>query len=404
MEKLKPGEVGPVTIQALDKATGKWVPKTRHHRVDRDKFRARCSVGTHGNPKNIRRQGDTPAAATDAVLEAAAKVSADILEPRTKSLLGADITLSQAVERFCEHLDTTNRAPGTLKLYKGTLRRHIVGSDLEHLTLTESNNPAILRDFLYAVDKTNGHGVARTLRSALTAFYKWAVTMRAIPVAEIQNVEPWKVPDTERVVKERKSPERSHDRSLTKTERDLLLSFALDWMTEPSDSRKLKTRAAAVEVAYFLAYTGVRISEALALRWEDVDLEGDHPRFHVVAGKTDKAVRTIYLPQPLLVRLRALRERAVGVWVFGAPTKPESQWNYQNFRNAFQGLLNDAGFSWMTSHSFRTSVAHLLASEGIGLSQVADLLGHSSPTVTLTYYSGRNSAGDAAVAKALGEL
>jgi integrase len=67
-----------------------------------------------------------------------------------------------------------------------------------------------------------------------------------------------------------------------------------------------------------LALTGLRISEAIALRWSDLVLDDGRPRVRVrralvggvlAAPKSRHGVRTIALAEDLVTRLRAARPR-----------------------------------------------------------------------------------------------
>ena len=61
-------------------------------------------------------------------------------------------------------------------------------------------------------------------------------------------------------------------------------------------------------------YAALRESEALGLRWRDIDLEAG--RIYVRAGKTKASVNSVPIPLPLLAKLKAAgrgrdpRERA----------------------------------------------------------------------------------------------
>lgn len=397
MKKLEPGEAGTLTIQWRDK-DGKWIPRKGYHRTGT--FRARVRVCLlNGEYQWVRLNASTPAEAEERAL---AKVKELLTPTHHTSAVNSSMTFAEALEAFLKHLPTTKRAKGTVKLYTGTLKRHTEDSTLSPLKLSRANDAGILRDFLYGIDKEHGHGVARTLRSALTIFFDYAVTRRAITFNEMRNVESWKVSADERTTPERKAPERDHSAALTPDEKKELLIYADKWKAEPTDSRKFATRTATVDLLHFLLGTGARISEALALNWADVDLEAK--TIHIRDGKTVNAIRTIALPDALVKRLTPRHETDPLGYVFPAPTKTDAQWNYQNCRRSAQELLEAAGFPWATIHTLRTTVATLLLDAGVPLRKVADLLGHSTPTVTLTSYAGRSKNADAAVAKVLGTL
>ncbi|WP_367138790.1 tyrosine-type recombinase/integrase [Saccharothrix sp. HUAS TT1] len=75
-----------------------------------------------------------------------------------------------------------------------------------------------------------------------------------------------------------------------------------------------------------------------------------------------------------------------------------------NVRNrAWKPFITRAGYEWVTFRTFRRTVATLLDEAGLTARQIADLLGHSRPSMTQDVYMGRRSPGRAA-ADALGAV
>jgi len=147
-----------------------------------------------------------------------------------------------------------------------------------------------------------------------------------------------------------------------------------------------------------LASTGLRISEALALRWQDVELDGSQPRAKVRRGyvkgrynppKTRHGRRDVPIGHDLVRDLR--RDRARSEWpedgdlVFcaadGAPLHD---------RNLSARMLKpaaqEAGIPWMGWHTLRHTCASLLFARGANAVQVQRWLGHHSPGFTLATY------------------
>ena len=56
-----------------------------------------------------------------------------------------------------------------------------------------------------------------------------------------------------------------------------------------------------------------------------------------------------------------------------------------DLRRAFDA----AGYSWVSSHTFRKTVATLLDEAGFSARQIADHLGHAQPSMTQDVYMGR---------------
>lgn len=160
----------------------------------------------------------------------------------------------------------------------------------------------------------------------------------------------------------------------------------------------------------FLLGTGARLGEALALTWEDVDLEGGTVRIAATMRlgedgklergptKTERSRRVIPLPRVAAEALREQRRRqaearlrAGRLWrdlgyVFttsvGTPLEP------RNVRRVFKGVLRRAGLpESVRVHDLRHSTASLLLAQGTELRTVMELLGHSGIAVTANTYA-----------------
>lgn len=148
-----------------------------------------------------------------------------------------------------------------------------------------------------------------------------------------------------------------------------------------------------------LASTGLRVSEAIALRWSDVRLDGSDPVVRVRRGY----VRGVYGPPksrhgrrdvPLgFAVVRALRERRKasewpgdGDLVFGATNgQPVHQENLR--RRTLEPAREEAGVTFAGFHTFRHTCASLLIADGRNIVQVSRMLGHHSPSFTLDVYA-----------------
>lgn len=72
-------------------------------------------------------------------------------------------------------------------------------------------------------------------------------------------------------------------------------------------------------------YVGLRKSEILRLRWEDIVLDGPRPSIHVREGKSDHAVRDVPLLPEVREHVRRWRERDGGTRTVGPVFPPASK-------------------------------------------------------------------------------
>lgn len=152
----------------------------------------------------------------------------------------------------------------------------------------------------------------------------------------------------------------------------------------------------------FVASTALRISEALAVRWRDLDLSGE-PSVRVVRAvkrgqderfgppKSRAGRRTVPLPTSVAMALRL--RRAESEWhepdclVF--PTTTGTLASDSNLRRRYLGpAARAAGVGWASWHTLRHTAATLLFAEGRNVKQVQRFLGHSDPGFTLRTYIG----------------
>jgi integrase len=145
-----------------------------------------------------------------------------------------------------------------------------------------------------------------------------------------------------------------------------------------------------------LAATGLRISEAIALRWSDLELDSGSPRLRVsraivrgVAGapKSRHGARLVPLPPDLAARLWELRppQTADDALVFpgrdGAPADVGSL-----RRRVLVPLRERAGLSGVGFHALRHTCASLLIESGLSVLRLQRWMGHHSPAFTLETY------------------
>lgn len=171
------------------------------------------------------------------------------------------------------------------------------------------------------------------------------------------------------------------------------------WMSWPRQKTKLPTILSGTEIATLLAAmsnpmlravamvmygAGLRISEACALRVEDIDAK--RGVLHVRKGKGNRE-RCAVLPETLLLSLR-------GYWAASRPPRPflfpaedaSKPIATDRVRKAVSAAVKSSGLSKRaTPHSLRHAFATHLLEMGTDIRHIQALLGHASIRTTQRY-------------------
>jgi integrase len=147
--------------------------------------------------------------------------------------------------------------------------------------------------------------------------------------------------------------------------------------------------------------TGCRIGEILALRWSDLNLDGDLPTLTVsgtiktetgkgtyrkATPKTDTSQRTVVLPRFAAELLRVRREFATRNQNDAVFTTRNGTWHQVvNIERRWRQIRKDTGYKWVTPHTFRKTVATLIF-EASTSELASRQLGHSSSRNTRDHY------------------
>lgn len=179
----------------------------------------------------------------------------------------------------------------------------------------------------------------------------------------------------------------AHELITTNPTREIPVAFAdprpktPDWLS-PEQTAALLAHIPAEhgDLVYLMATTGLRISEALGLRWREIGQLDGKPSLTVAKSKTRAGERAIYLSPETARRLTARRASVdlSGDDDFVFPTKTGTQIDPRNWRRrVFSKAAEDAGLPWATPHSLRHGLASLMASEGRSAAEIASHLGHA---------------------------
>ena len=150
----------------------------------------------------------------------------------------------------------------------------------------------------------------------------------------------------------------------------------------------------------FLFLTGCRKGEALALTWQDIDLQSgtvhicksvsnkvrDHGKWYsITTPKNIGSDRTVYLPAFFCQMLKEYKEEQApeGAFVFGGA----DPFPLITIDRRFHQAADAGGVKRIRIHDLRHSCASLLIHKGVSIVAVSRHLGHSSVKQTLDTYS-----------------
>lgn len=175
-------------------------------------------------------------------------------------------------------------------------------------------------------------------------------------------------------------------KGLTKGKRELPSTNALKIVSEHSDGFAL--------LPFFLLYTGCRKSEALAIRYEDIDFKSNviKVRNHVIHDgnraifepvlKTESANRDIIL----LDRLKEVLPKKFKGFLFSMQNDGEKPLTKGAFDKRWKKYCDEYGLS-ITAHQLRHGYATMLFEAGIDVKDAQDLMGHSDINLTKSVYT-----------------
>ena len=334
-----------------------------------------------GRMRRLKRSGATYAEARRRVLSALddARRSTRDGEFTSRSTLAEGARAWLAM--FESQVERGSRSPSTLDLYQHVVDRHIVPG-VGGLRLGEVTTARLDR-FVQAVLADKGYATAKLCRQALSGICGLLVRRDGLATNPVRDLSPIEL-DRDRVA-----------RAMTPRE-------VRDWLAI-LDASPVAARWDLPELTRFMLATGVRLGEALGVRWSDVDLE--HSTISIertvirlrgrglVASrlKTRTSARVLVLPAWCLDMLKARRVR---LGAFDGPVFPDSKGGYRDRNNvgaAYRQVRTGTRFDWVTPHTYRKTVATLLDGEGATARRIADQLGHSRVSMTQDAYMGRRA-------------
>ncbi len=141
-----------------------------------------------------------------------------------------------------------------------------------------------------------------------------------------------------------------------------------------------------------LLLTGMRVSELLSSRWENVDIDGG--TLFVPISKNGRS-RHVPLAQAAIQVLRDMQRTAKVEFLFPNPRNPTK--SITTIKHGWQAVREAAGMPNLRIHDLRHSFASAAVSAGIDLYHVGKIMGHQNVSSTARYSHVANAALMAAV-------
>lgn len=148
-------------------------------------------------------------------------------------------------------------------------------------------------------------------------------------------------------------------------------------------------------------YTGLRIGELLALKWEDIDLNNKiisvkttkcdiafaSKTYHIEdAPKSASSLREIPITHEIVTLLKELKAYQGGNCRYVISRPNGKQIFVRAYQDSFERLLNRLKIKHYGFHFLRHTFATRCYKLGMDIKTLSELLGHSSPSVTLKIY------------------
>lgn len=261
--------------------------------------------------------------------------------------------------------------PSTCQRYQGFLKKHLEGS----LGAMEVLYVTTVTIHQFSMERLSSGLAPQTVNAILTMLHsilKYGHRQYQLPLPEIIYL----------------SVEKKEMRVLSQEEQKKLVAYLM----QDLDACKLGVLVA--------LYTGLRVGELCALKWEDIWKDNitvrrtmqrlkkdntDGTELHIGSPKTKTSLRTIPIPSFLQEQIEPFRKPDLMESYFLA-SKPGEVIEPRTMQYRFHRYLEEAGIDKANFHSLRHTFATRCVEAGFEIKSLSEVLGHANVQTTLNKY------------------
>lgn len=334
-------------------------------------------------------------------------------------------TVEEAVNGYLERLESGKVrhkrsgepvSPETVRTYRQVIKTYVLADDstVKDMRLADVTAYDLMVEAERLRDADKGAHLNH-VKAVWTAVFSPAALAGAIPANPVKSMEPVAVP--------KPAPRKAKNGAIRDTE--YVLSYAeTDALIKAVYADREAVRKGIADLILLGVYQGLRIREAVSLRWEDLDMGAEVPTLsvrgllHTVSGKprgegivweegakSDASVRTIPLMgAPVIDMLRRRREERAAVPKHHNPRVQAIRETYvflspkgfmpsvDNIKGDVRLALDGAGFPNITYHNLRHTLSVRMKAAGVAPIRNGWFFGHTEQ-VSMAHYS--QKGGDA---------
>jgi integrase len=283
----------------------------------------------------------------------------------------ADKTVAKALGEWLDVFGSLGLKESTKERYEGIYNIHIKDKPLGMVKLSDINRIWLQK---YFNDTELTYGQVGAIKKLLSKFFAFAVSdgyMIRNPCTGIKNP---------------KTKDEKETEVFTREEIDKILSV------ESRHTCQIK----------LMLYTGMRLGEALALTWDDINFEDRvitvtkayDSKGRLGTPKTKGSSRIFVFPDHMEQDFKEKqtlnkKEKLIGGFELSDlvfPSTVGTPMGQKNFRDSFKRVLIKAGVEYRSPHTLRHTFTTSASRMGIPIEDVAKMLGHSNIKTTREVY------------------